>query len=165
MNDKKVAWLLRAAIIIVGLFGITVCAFWWPFSISLSALGVDGSLTLMTGEQMAEFWSQFAFYQAVSLPCFAILVLAWLVTNRISKGQFFALSTAKLINIAALILYIDLAIFLIGNLVFMFLKWNTFAIMYYFLAAIGCAVAICMSIIAYFVKRSAELKEETEGII
>ncbi|MDE7348352.1 MAG: hypothetical protein K2N53_01665, partial [Clostridia bacterium] len=82
MNDKKVAWLLRTAIIIVGLFGITVCAFWWPFSISLSALGVDGSLTLMTGEQMAEFWSQFAFYQAASLPCFAILVLAWLVTNR-----------------------------------------------------------------------------------
>ncbi|MDE7191675.1 MAG: DUF2975 domain-containing protein [Clostridia bacterium] len=165
MNDKKVAWLLRTAIIIVGLFGITVCAFWWPFSISLSAIGIDKSLASITGEQMAEFWSQFAFYQATSLPCFVILVFAWLVTNRISKGQFFAISTAKLINISALILYIDLGIFLIGNLVFMFLNWNTFAIMYYFLAAIGFAVAICMSIIAYFVKRSAELKEETEGII
>ncbi|MDE6473567.1 MAG: DUF2975 domain-containing protein [Clostridia bacterium] len=165
MNDKKVAWLLRVAIIIVGLFGITVCAFWWPFSISLSAIGIDKSLASITGEQMVEFWLQFAFYQAASLPCFVILVFAWLVTNRISKGQFFALSTAKFINISALMLYIDLGIFLIGNLVFMFLNWNTFAIMYYFLAAIGFAVAICMSIIAYFVKRSAELKEETEGII
>ncbi|MDE6210973.1 MAG: DUF2975 domain-containing protein [Clostridia bacterium] len=165
MNDKKVAWLLRTAIIIVGLFGLTVCAFWWPFSISLSTMGVDSSLSSLTDAQTAEFWSQFAFYMAVSLPCFAILVIAWIVTNRIHNGQFFALSTAKLINIAALILYIDLGVFLIGNLVFMFLEWNTFAIIYYFLAAIGFAVAICMSIIAYFVKRSAELKEETEGIV
>ncbi len=99
------------------------------------------------------------------MPCFALLVFAWLVTNRIHNGQFFALSTARLINVAALILYIDLGVFLIGNLVFMFLEWNTFAIIYYFLAAIGFAVAICMSIIAYFVKKSADLKEETEGIV
>ncbi len=165
MNDKKVAWLLRTAIIIVGLFGLTVCAFWWPFSISLSVIGIDTGLNAMTQQQMVEFWLQFAFYQAVSLPCFALLVFAWLVTNRIHNGQFFALSTARLINVAALILYIDLGVFLIGNLVFMFLEWNTFAIIYYFLAAIGFAVAICMSIIAYFVKKSADLKEETEGIV
>ena len=48
MNDKKVAWLLRTAIIIVGLFGLTVCAFWWPFSISLSTMGVDSSLSSLT---------------------------------------------------------------------------------------------------------------------
>ena len=87
------------------------------------------------------------------------------MTNRIYKGQFFSSSTAKMINIAALILYIDLGVFLIGNLVFRFLEWNTFAIIYYFLAAIGFAVAIFMSVTAYYVKKSAELKEETEGIV
>ena len=167
MNDKKISWMLRSAIILVGIFGVAICAFWWPFSASMTTFGINTIIDMdrVTGAQLAEFWVQFAFYQVVSLPCFAILVLAWLVTNRIFKGQFFELGTAKLIRTASLILYIDLLIFFIGNLVFMFLKWNDFAIIYYFLGAIGVAVALCMSVIAYYVKKSAELKEETEGIV
>ncbi|MDE5756725.1 MAG: DUF2975 domain-containing protein [Clostridia bacterium] len=167
MDDKKVTWLLRTAIILVGLFGVAICAFWWPFSTTMTTFGINTIIDMdrVTEAQMVEFWVQFVFYQAVSLPCFAILVFAWLVTNRISKGQFFEFDTAKLIRIASWILYIDLIIFFIGNLVFMFLKWNDFAIIYYFLGAIGVAVALCMSVIAYYVKKSAELKEETEGIV
>ena len=167
MDDKRVAWLLRSAIILVGIFGIAVCAFWWPFSISATTYGINTIIDMdrVTQAQIVEFWLQFVFYQVVSLPCFAILVFAWLVTNRIYKGQFFNLDTAKLIRIASWILYIDLLIFFIGNLIFMFMKWNDFAIIYYFLGAIGVAVALCMSVIAYYVKKSAILKEETEGIV
>ena len=165
MNDKKVAWLLRIAIILVGIFGVAVCAFWWPFSISMTAVGISPDLGSITQAQSVEFYTQFVFYEVVSLPCFAILVFAWLVTNRVFKGQFFELATAKLIRIASWILYIELFIFFIGNLVFMFLKWNDFATMYYFLGAIGVAVALCMSVIAHYVEKSARLKEETEGII
>ena len=165
MNDKQISWALRSAIILVGIFGLAMCAFYWPLSISLTAVGVSPDPIEVTKAQTIEYYVQFAFYEAVSLPCFAILIIAWLVTNRISKGQFFDLSTAKLIRISSWILFIDLLVFFIGNLIFMFLEWNVFAIIYYFLGAIGVAVALCMSVIAYYVKKSAILKEETEGII
>ncbi|MDE6276227.1 MAG: hypothetical protein K2M75_06805 [Clostridia bacterium] len=154
MDDKKVSWILRSAIILVGIFGVAVCAFWWPFSISLTAVGIAQDNPPITSAQSIEFWVQFVFYQLVSLPCFAILVLAWLVTNRIYAGEFLHLSTFKLIKTASLILFIDLVVYFIGNLVFTFLKWNDFAIIYYFLGAIGVAVALCMSVIAHFIKKS-----------
>ena len=119
----------------------------------------------ITIAETVEFWVQFIFYEAVSMPCFVILIIAWLVTLRISRGKFFDTDTCRLINIAARILYIDLIIFLIGNVVFRFLEWNVYAIVYYLLSAVGLAMAICMTVISYYVRKSAQLKEEIEGLI
>lgn len=166
MNEKKIAWLLRIAIICIGLFGIAVCAFWWPFSISLtSEVGLAYDKADVTVAETVEFWVQFIFYEAVSIPCFVILIIAWLVTIRISRGKFLDLNTCRLINIAAKILYIDLIIFLIGNVIFRILEWNVYAVVYYLLAAVGLAMAICMTAVSYYVRKSAQLKEETEGLI
>lgn len=160
MNASKCFILLKSSIIILGLCGLITCLLWYPFSISLSTMGVvEATPTL---EQNIQMWTQLLFYWLASIPCFIVLAIAWKISNEMKREKTFRYKVAKLIKICAIILSVDLAMFLIGNMVFLRLNWNDFALIYFIIAAIGTVVVNILFIWSNFVIKAANLQEELE---
>ena len=163
MNSNKITIVLRISIIIIALCGAVMCAFWYPFSISLTAIGVTNATPTL--EQIIKFWVQLVFYWLVSIPCFFILALLWYMSVIFKKEGFFSEKIIKATKIEIITLLIDLAIFLIGNIVFAILGWNDFAIIYYLITVIGLVVVGLFYVFIYIIKKGIQMKEEIEGTI
>ncbi len=163
MKTSKHSAAVKAEIIVVGLCGLIICALWYPFSISLSTMGVVGIAPTL--ENNVQMWTQLAFYWFVSIPCFVILAVAWKISDAIKKGEAFSCRVAELIKKCAKILLWDVVLFLIGNLVFVFLGWNYYALIYFIVAAVGIVIVSFLSVLSHYVKNAAVLKEEVDGTI
>jgi hypothetical protein len=163
MNNKRIALILKSVIIMITLIGLTICIIWYPFSISLTTIGtVNSNITI---SQTIEFWIQLVFYWLASVPCFIVLFFSWLITDFIKADEVFSFKVANLLNKSSKTLLLDLLIFLVGNIIFVCLKWNDFALIYFFIALIGfCLVAITF-IISHYVVEAANLREINEGTI
>ena len=163
MTAKSLFFWVRFSIVIIALCGLTVCALWYPYSFSLIKIGLLGSeLSELTSIQR---WGLLSFYWAVSIPCFVILIIAWKISVYIKTEQLFTIKVANMIKLCALILLIDLGIFLIGNIIFLLLKINDFAIIYFFLIIGGLVLSILLSVLSYYVAKAAELKEISDGTV
>ena len=163
MTAKSLFFWVRFSIVIIALCGLTVCALWYPYSFSLIKIGLLASeLSELTSIQS---WGLLSFYWAVSIPCFVILIIAWKISVYIKTEQLFTIKVANMIKLCALILLIDLGIFLIGNIIFLLLKINDFAIIYFFLIIGGLVLSILLSVLSYYVAKAAELKEISDGTV
>ena len=163
MKPFTLSFMLKGAIVVFGLCGIIMCVLWYPFAVSFEIMGVvDVS---PTPEQQVALWTQLLFYWGVSVPCFLILAFSWKITDAIKNDAFFSYKIAKKINFCAMLLFVDVIIFFIGNTVFLLLNWSVFVLVYYIIAVVGLAVASVFAAIAHFVSKAAKLKEETEGLI
>ena len=168
MKNSLIALFVRLIIIFIAACGLAICVFWYPLSISLSVMGLADSVPVPTFEQNIEMWTQLIFYYLVSLPCFIILFLAWLITCSIKKGAFFSKKNVKIIKSSALILFIDLMVFLIGNVVFLILGWNyfaLFALFYFRLFVIGLGLTILIMFFEKYLKKSVKMQENGEVLI
>ena len=163
MKNSLIALFVRLIIIFIAACGLAICVFWYPFSISLSVMGLADSVP--TFEQNIEMWTQLIFYYLVSLPCFIILFLAWLITCSMKKGAFFSGKNIKIIKLSALILFVDLMVFLIGNVVFLILGWNDFALIYFILFVIGLGLTILIMFFENYLKKSVKMQENREVLI
>ena len=82
------------------------------------------------------------------------------VDNRWSlkeNGQFIA-KDVRLLNAANIMLLIDLAIFLVGNIIIVFLEINFFVLAHFFIAVIGLVVLIFMWTTTLLIRRNVELQ-------
>lgn len=163
MKNSILSILLRFAIVIIGLCGVAVCALWYPFTISVSVTGgVTAELTL---QQNIEFWTQLSFYWLCSIPCFIVLIFFWQVTSYIARDKAFSQQTAKALNRSAVLLFADIVLFLIGNIVFLALQWNWLAVAYFFIAIIGVVIATVLLVLAQYVSKASVMKEEYDETI
>jgi hypothetical protein len=160
MTGKALCFWVRCAIIAMAICGVCVCAFWYPFSISLTTDGLQE-----TGTQAGVFWVQLIFYWLISLPCFAVLCIGWKITSALKEERLFVVENATLVKTAVHILFVDIAVFLVGNVVFLALGWNDFVFLYLFFAIIGLVVAVFLAILSHYLYKAAELQEENEGTI
>ena len=158
MTGKALCFWVRCAMIAIAICGVGVCAFWYPFSITLTTSGLQES-------GLVAFWTQLIFYWLTSLPCLVVLCIGWKIAAAIKSDALFKEENAKAVKTAVQILFADIAVFLIGNVVFLVLGWNDFALLYLFFAIIGLVVAIFMAILSHYLYRAAELQEESEGTI
>lgn len=163
MKNSLITLLVRLVIIFIAALGLSMCVFWYPFTISLSVMGVVDSTPTM--QQNIEIWTQLLFYWVVSLPCFVILFLAWLITNSIKKEVFFSERNVKILKISALILFVDLIVFLIGNVVFLILGWNDFVLIYFIFFVIGVGITTLIKVFEQYLKKSVQMQENIEGLI
>lgn len=163
MNAKRINTIFRITIIAIGLCGLSICAFWYPYSISLTTMGVINATP--TAEQSIRIWIQLVFYWIVSVPCFLILFFAWKISSALDKEELFSNKIVDLIKLKIVILLIDLLVFLIGNIIFVFLKWNDFAIIYFMITVIGLVVVGLLWVALYVLKKGIEMQEEIEGTI
>ncbi|MBO5944084.1 MAG: DUF2975 domain-containing protein [Clostridia bacterium] len=157
MQNNFISFLIKLFVAIKSLFGIIMCLCWYPFSISLTTVGIVD--VIPTTMQNIELYVQLFFYWSVSIPCFIFLNYVWKLSNIIKKDEVFKDSTIKIMNRGIRILFVDLIFFVIGNLVFMFLGWNDFAIFYFILAAIGFAVICLLEVISRIISKAICLKE------
>lgn len=163
MTTKSILLWVRCSIVIIALCGLTVCALWYPYSFSLIKVGlINSKLSELTA---AQSWGLLSFYWAVSIPCFAILIIAWKISTHIKTEQLFTSKVAKMIKLCALMLLIDLSVFCMGNIIFLLLKMNDFAIIYFFLMIGGLVLSVFLSVLSHYVAKAAELQEISDGTI
>lgn len=153
MKTDKLSVLLKGGIIVFGICGLLMCVLWYPYTVSLTA------------ENSVEKWIQLIFYWLVSIPCFVILVFAWRITGSIKTDEVFTKKTAKCIKLCMFILFMDVCVFFIGNVVFMILGWSKLAFVNLMLAAIGLVVTSVLLVACHYVEKGANLQEEVEGTI
>lgn len=151
MTEKSLCFWIRCAIIAVALFGIAVCAVWIPISVINSP--------------KAACWIQRVFYWLTAAPCFVVLVLGWMVSMQMKKGELFREKTAKLIQLATVILFVDILVFFLGTLVFFLLDWNGLLFLYSLIAVVGMFVVLFLAVVSHYVLKAAVLQEESEGTI
>ncbi len=163
MNTFKLSLLVKGAIIALGLCGLFMCVVWYPFSISLSAMGVVSANPSLS--QNIELWTQLIFYWVVSVPCFIVLIFAWKITGSIKNDEVFSHKVVNLIKKCAAVLVIDIVVFLVGNIIFLAVGWNDFAIVYFMIAVVGLIIVSVLLTLSHFAEKAVELKEETEGLI
>lgn len=163
MTAKSLFFWVRCSIVIIALCGLTVCALWYPYSFSL--IKIDLTYAKLCELTTAQSWGLLSFYYAVSIPCFAILIIAWKISSNIKTEQLFTSKVAKMIKLCAVILLIDLGVFFIGNIIFLVLKINDFAIIYFFLVIGGLVLSVFLSVLSHYVAKAAELKELSDGTI
>ena len=160
MRKSIVLLISRSAIIIFALVGIAICAA-YPYMIAITT----GLMFRPEASDHSVFYVQLIFYWLTSLPCFVILGIAWKITALINKDEIFSKKTVRLLKLSAVILFCDILVFLIGNLIFLFLEWNGFAIVHITISMVGVVAALFLLVMMYFAENASLLKEETEGII
>ena len=166
MYETALSYFAKSAILLAGVCGLAVCVFWYPFSISLTTfgVGVEGGLSATIALNV-QFWTQLVFYWLTALPCFSVLFFGWKIATAIKKNTVFTAKTARNFRIAAWILFIDIAVYLLGNIITFALGWNDYALVYFFLVLAGLAIAVILAVAAHFVGRAAALQEEAEGTL
>lgn len=163
MSNKAISILVRLMIAVTFLIGIGICILWYPFSISLTAVGVVNET--LTKSQLIEFWTQLIFYWCVSLPCFAVLIISWKMPIFKDLEALCSFKDVKRLKIISYILFADCAVFLIGNLIFLLLKWNDFALVYLAIFIVGIIIAFIFTALAHYAERAAIMREENESYI
>ncbi len=146
--------------LILGLFfvGLVMSIFWYPFSLSIGGFAQDyepSSLqeTIIVDNELVFFW-------LTSIPCFIVLVLWWKITNSIENEGYFNNKIIKLLNKSALILLIDILIFITGNIIYYNLKWNDFFTVYIWISIVGLILVCFILFISFYIKKGIEMKEE-----
>ena len=157
--------IIRAALVLIFLFGIFICVYWYPSNASVSA-----GLVLYRPEEipfnaLVIYWSQLAFYWAVSIPCFIVVILGFKGTMIAGKEGEFSLNTAKLLFKMALILFIASIAFIIGTAVFGILEWNYFSSLYYAIGGVGVGLSGFLYIAYKFMFKVSKIKEDSDSIL
>lgn len=157
MKKFTLSLILKIYIIIFALCGLYMCAYIYPENISVSQ-----AIKLITTPQSHIL---LGFYWLTSIPCFVILIFAWKIANAVKKETVFTAKTARSIKICTIILSIDLAVYIVGNVAFLGLSWHPLAFNYLLIAMLGVAFASVAAVLSYYTFKAAALKEETEGVI
>ncbi len=126
MRSNIIILLMRMALVFVFFIGIIICTFWYPFTITISTVSLlDYNESEITLQQNIELYTQLIFYWTISLPCFVILIMGFIDTGYTKKYGTFNIKSANILFKMALILSVSSVIFIIGNIIFMLLGWNT----------------------------------------
>ena len=157
MKLNFVSFLIRLSVVILGLVSIIVCAGWYPFSISLTTVGFAD--VVPTAMQKVQFYSQLIFYWATTFPFFIFLICVWKVSSDI-KYDTLSMKTLKNIRKGIWILFIDLIVFIMGNLIFLLLEWNDFFLVYFILAMVGFAFVCMLTVVLHFASRCVLFQEK-----
>lgn len=165
MENKSISCLLFVILMALFTIGIIVCAWWYPFSVSLTVRGVAIEPEIASQYERISFYTQFVFYELVSLPCFIIIILGLILSIRFMKGNLFTDNSTKIIKFGYILFGVDLILFFIGNLVFLLLEWNDFFFIYIILFIVGVVFELLMFISYRAFINNKENKELIEGIV
>lgn len=98
------------------------------------------------------------------IPCYAAMVMAWLITNSIAKEEEFTKRNAVLFRWIGILAICDSGIFMLLTVLLVILQraliWNLFAAIP--LTAAGICIAICAAVLSRLVGKAAELKEDSD---
>jgi hypothetical protein len=164
MSSKTLGALIRIAVIFMGLCGIAICAYFLP-----SAAG-GGSIInpdSMDYEKFGRTIPWLIFSWVAALPCFAILGLAWKVAEAVEEEAVFTVKVAKWIKAAAMLIFIDCALFFAVSAIFAVLQMSepSIAMMSIMVTMFGVSIGIAAATLSRYVTKAARLQEEVNGTL
>ena len=156
MKQKTLALWLKIAIVALALIGLAVYAWIIP----------DMGLTMR--EAYPEFANRFypwlIFLTATAIPCYAILVLGWLIARNIGLDRSFSLANARHLRSVAIASGVVSLYFFIGNNVLLFLDMSHPGIVLGSLLFVlaGFALTVASAALSHMVTKAAALQEEND---
>lgn len=101
------------------------------------------------------------------VPCYAVLVLGWLIASNIARDNAFSPVNAKLLKAIAILAAIDSVYFLIGNIVLLLLNMNHPGIVLLSLIVvfIGAAICVASTALSKLTFRAADIEDENRYTI
>lgn len=154
--------LMKAAIVLIALCGAAICVFWFPYA---SYVGMPSAEEAGTQAFRVMYACELSFLLLSAIPCYAILLYIWKVSDLVAVGRLFTLGAVECFHKSAIILFADIIFFLTGNAVFFFLGANDWLWLYIFIDVCGCCVALFFYIISKCLGEGAKLQEESDGTI
>ena len=156
MEQKTLSRWLKLAILIAGVCGLFVCAFVIP------AYGL--SVVSMYPEFSNRFWPWLTFLILTALPCFAALVIGWMIAADIGRDRSFSFENASRLKWISWLAAGDSAFFFIGNVALLFMNMShpgvTLISLFFVLA--GVAVTAASAALSHLVGKAAALQEQSD---
>ena len=156
MNQQKLSSWLKAIIIIIGLCGLIVY---------FGILPDCGSWMQDSYPEFASWhWPWMIFLWITSIPCYAILVLAWKIAVNIGANRSFSSENAGLLQGIAWLVAGDILFFFLGNVVFFFMNMNHPGIFLISLLIcfVGFSVTVAAACLSHLVRKAADLQEQSD---
>ena len=99
-----------------------------------------------------------------AIPCFATLIVGWMVANNIGKDKSFSKENAVLIKIVMILALIDSIFFFVANLIMYINKCSSPMIFTVSLILVfaGISIAIIAACLSHLILNAFELKEQTD---
>ncbi len=159
MSSKTLCGLVRVAVIAVAVCGLAVCGFILP------TLGTD--IAKGNPEYTNAYLPWLIFLWVAFAPCYTILVLVWKVSTAIGLEQVFSLRTARHVQLAAILLFLDVGYFFVGNVTLLLLNMSHPGVVLLSLLAdvFGVSMAVLAAILSRYLTKAAVLQEEVDGTI
>ena len=122
---------------------------------------------LLDSEHSPGYTPWLIFLWVCALPCFAVFACVWKVSGEIKREKVFTLRTARWVHTAAILLFADVGLFFIGNLVFIIIGLSRPGILMCSLLIdiFGVSLALAAATLSRYLTKAAVLQEESEGTI
>ncbi len=133
---------LRSAIIMGFLIGAVLCAFVYPFLVSLSVSGFTPSGEM---SESIEAWVRLASLWCMTVPLFVLLVYAFKLSNLMSKYKFFSADSVRLLSKMSFAAFLGGALILIGGVILSALGYDIRLDFYIMLALASAAFSFLLS--------------------
>ena len=113
MNTKRTAFILRVILIGFALLGVGLIVL---LLINEADVFPQAFKPIPLNESSFHLW--IGFLCAAMVPCFAVLVLGWLIANHIKRDNTFSVENSKLLKTVGIISAVDSAFFLCSTVYF-----------------------------------------------
>ena len=153
MSQKKLSLWLKLIIVGCALCGVVLFGFILPGWLQAKAAQSENPVHGLT-----------IFMWIAAVPCYAVLACGWRIANAIGKDRSFCAENARMLKVIAMLAAGDAAYVLLGNVVFLLLRWNlpALALISAFVCFVGLAISVGAACLSHLVLKAAKLQEEND---
>ena len=156
MNQKSLSKWLKIILVGTALCGLVVYCFVIP--------ECGKSLIASYPEFSNRYWPWLVFIWVSGLPCYAVLVLGWMIASNIGRDKSFSGENARYMKIIAWLAAGDSIYFFMGNVALLFLNMSHpgVALLFMIVVFAGAAVAIAAAVLSRLIRKAAGLQEQSD---
>ena len=153
---EKTSLSLKITVITTGLLGAVFYIWALP--------SVGKFIAEVSPEFAGAYYPWLVLFWITAVPCYTALVLLWKVIKSIDSDELFQKVNADRFRLVEKLAFTDAAVFMVANIVFLFLNFNHPSIMIAsaFVCIVGVAFGISMKALASFFDKAASLQEEND---
>ncbi len=156
MKQKALSNWLKIAIVMLGAFGLVI------YGIVLPSYGQ--SLADSMPEFAYCFWPWMTLFLLTALPCYAALVIGWLIAESIGQNRSFSEINARRMKWISNLAFGDVILFFSGNVMLLFLGMNHPGVFLISLLPdmLGVAIAVCAAALSHLIFKSAQMQTDAD---
>lgn len=159
MTSRTLGRLMRISVIAAALCGLFLCAYVIP--------SWGQSIVNTYPETSGWYRPWLVFEWLVALPCFAVLVYVWKVSDAVMKDTVFTMLTAKWVKMGSVLLLLDASFLFIGNVILLLAGMSHPGVLLLSVMAdiFIVTLALLAAVLSRYLTKAAILQEESEGTI